>query len=170
MVEKQVQFDGLAIATQHKRNQTRNAWISSTSYPDVSWNNSFRNYSIMGGDGKELSVIPVYWLYQLTWGKCNKESPFDRDWHKFDKHNKQDVAYIREVIEVMNEQVTIWAGDPNSKNTRVFDYFVGFLHSLELFYELIVDEESKNAVRKKNQRETDDAWAYYTAAYLGFNF
>lgn len=148
-------YTPLLITVQIDRDAVRDLWERAISHPDQCFGSGIQNYSIESKvNGSNLcSVIPSYNIYGLGWFTSTIINPLEKDWLTFDPTRKEDIKYLADVIEIMDEQIDFWSVDKISKDNEVYKQFEIYLDSLKKFYKYVAD---KYVLFVKEQQLTDE--------------
>jgi hypothetical protein len=76
-------------------------------------------------------VIPSYPSYDKTWKKAMFLNPFEVDWMLFEIHGSTDVEYVISLIEILEDQKSLWKNDEETCDEPIFILFVRFISAVK---------------------------------------
>lgn len=131
-------YSGLVLDARSYQLRTRNWWIT---FPDGLIDVPDFGVYLRNCDGNP-TWIPPYNVYNNLWTSYLLKNPFEFNWLNFNGSDPFSVAYIEGVLEVLDEQITLWTTDVNTNACLGFMYFEEFASCLRRLYAFCLGAKS----------------------------
>jgi hypothetical protein len=82
------------------------------------------------------TFMPSYGSYIYTWCSSRIGNPLDLDWLRYTVYEQVDAGYIKDVIDIMEDQTALW-GTAASNGSFAFGAFCTYVDRLKVFYEYL---------------------------------